>query len=372
MPMLAFRRSKPWLFAAVLALIAVASLANLASAAPNPPGNNGTVKIDDVPFDDAPNNEPHVGCVFQVDFYGYDEGDLDATVTFESHPPTGPVRVLLTDTVFIGEDDNSGGGSEAGLDASETYTLDFTGIESHPNQGFHVKLTVNAEGSQGADVKHKVFWSTGCPPAPTTTTTIAPTTTVAPSTTATTVCPTTTTAGPTTTTTGGVTTTSGAATTTTAGVTTTTAGATTTTAAPTTTVGETTTTAAPTTTTIKPTTTTAAPTTTVGETTTTKVDGSTTSTYKSSSGLAARNNVLGETTTTHGATTTVPPTTIPTSTSGAETTTTACPGAAGLSADLTGDTSPFEATGVLPLAASVLVLLSIGTTSVMGWRRRRL
>jgi hypothetical protein len=148
-----------------------------ASAVPNPPGNNGTIKVDDVPFDDHPDNEPHVGCVFQVDFYGYDEGDLDATVTFEAHPPTGPVQVLLRDTVFIGEDDNSGGGSEAGLDASETYTLDLTGIEPHPVQGFHVKLTVNAEGSQGADVKHKVFWVTGCVPAPTTTTSGGTTTT---------------------------------------------------------------------------------------------------------------------------------------------------------------------------------------------------
>jgi hypothetical protein len=25
-----------------------------------------------------------------------------------------------------------------------------------------VKLTVNAEGSQGADTKYKVFWVTGC------------------------------------------------------------------------------------------------------------------------------------------------------------------------------------------------------------------
>jgi hypothetical protein len=185
------QRSRPVAIAVAVWLLAmVTSLAGLASAAPNPPGNNGTVKVDDVPFDDLPNNEPHVGCVFQVDFYGYDEGDLDATVTFESHPPTGPVVTLLTDTVFIGEDDNSGGGSEAGLDASETYTLDFTGIEPHPNQGFHVKLTVNAEGSQGADVKHKVFWSTGCVPAPTTTTT-APTTTTS-STTTTTIAPTTT------------------------------------------------------------------------------------------------------------------------------------------------------------------------------------
>ena len=75
--------------------------------------------------------------------------------------------MLLTDTVFIGEDDNSGGGSEAGLDAVETYTLDFTGIEPHPSQGFHVKLTINAEGSQGADVKHKVFWVEGCARTPT-------------------------------------------------------------------------------------------------------------------------------------------------------------------------------------------------------------
>jgi hypothetical protein len=155
-------------------------LTGLAWAGPNPPGNNGTVKIDDVEFDDHPNNEPHVGCVFQVDFYGYDEGDLDATVTFEAHPPTlrdGDDQVLLTDTVFIGEDDNSGGGSEAGLDASETYTLDLTGIEPQANQGVHVKLTVHAEGSQGADVKHKVFWVTGCAPSPTTTTKPGETTT---------------------------------------------------------------------------------------------------------------------------------------------------------------------------------------------------
>jgi hypothetical protein len=137
-------------------------LTGVAWAGPNPPGNNGTVKIDDTPFDDHPNNEPHVGCPFEVDFYGFDEGPLFADVTFEAHPPTGPVQVLETDTVFIGQDDNRGGGSEAGLDASAEYTLDTSGIEPHPKQGVHVKLTVNADGSQGADTKHKVFWVTGC------------------------------------------------------------------------------------------------------------------------------------------------------------------------------------------------------------------
>jgi hypothetical protein len=151
-----------------MALIGGALLVpGVAAAASNRPGNNGTVKIDARPFDAAPGNEPHVGCTFQVDFYGYDQGDLDALVTFEAHAPTtrsGADQVLLTDTVFIGEDDSSGGGSEAGLDARQTYRLDFTGITPHPVQGFHVKLTVNAEGSQGADSKHKVFWVTGCNP----------------------------------------------------------------------------------------------------------------------------------------------------------------------------------------------------------------
>jgi hypothetical protein len=174
-----------------LVLVAVLGSAGVAPAGPNPPGNNGVVKIDGEAFDDHPDNEPHVGCVFQVDFYGFDAGDLFADVTFEAHPPTGPVVVLLTDTVFIGEDDNSGGGSEAGLDASETYTLDLSGIEPHPNQGWHVMLTVNADGAQGADVKHKVFWVTGCETPPTTTTSTS-TTTTSTSTTSTTMQPTTT------------------------------------------------------------------------------------------------------------------------------------------------------------------------------------
>jgi hypothetical protein len=144
---------------------ALSLLANSALAAPNPPGNNGTIKVDREPFDTAPDNEPHVGCTFQVDFYGYDEGDLNADVIFEAWAPTqreSDSQVLLTDTVFIGEDSNAGGGSEAGLDAEKTYTLDLTGITPHPQQGVHVKLTIHADGSQGADVKHKVFWVTGC------------------------------------------------------------------------------------------------------------------------------------------------------------------------------------------------------------------
>jgi LPXTG-motif cell wall-anchored protein len=170
----------------------VATIPGQASA--DPPGNNGTVKIDGVEFDDHPDNEPHVGCIFQVDWYGFDEGeDLFSHVTFEVHPPTGKPEVILEDDVFIGEDDNSGGGSEAGLDASETYDLStlLQAFEPHPNQGWHVKLTVNNDGSQGADVKHKVFWVSGCETPPTTSTSTT-STTEKPTTTSTTEKPTTT------------------------------------------------------------------------------------------------------------------------------------------------------------------------------------
>ena len=32
----------------------------------------------------------------------------------------------------------------------------------HPEQGYHVKLKVNAPGSIGKDTKFKVFWVVGC------------------------------------------------------------------------------------------------------------------------------------------------------------------------------------------------------------------
>jgi hypothetical protein len=149
-----------------LAAVAATALAvvPVGVAVADPPGNNGTVKIDGLDFDTAPDNQPHVGCVFQVDWYGFDAGVGNANVLFELQEPTVKGRTM---SVFgdlnpdIGEDSNAGGGSEAGLDHEETYFLSFTGAP-HPQQGYHVKLTVQNPGSIGADVKHKVFWVTGC------------------------------------------------------------------------------------------------------------------------------------------------------------------------------------------------------------------
>jgi hypothetical protein len=132
------------------------------ASAQDPPGNNGTIKVDDQPIDSIPNNNPHVGCVFHVDFYNYDDGVGDAEVTFEMHPPTHDVDLSVAGdtTPDIGEDPNGGGND---LDASVTYTLTFDG-DPHPQQGFHVKLTIHAPGSHGNDVKHKVFWVEDCEP----------------------------------------------------------------------------------------------------------------------------------------------------------------------------------------------------------------
>ena len=149
-------------FLAVIAMTSVLATIATTALAGNPPGNNGTVKVDNIALGGQPNrNEPHVGCEFEIEWYGFDAGTV-SEVTFEIHPPTGD-RVLLTDALQLDGDDSSGGGSPAGLDAVELYSLAFDqGDVLHPQQGYHVKLTVNTTGSIGADVKHKVFWVTEC------------------------------------------------------------------------------------------------------------------------------------------------------------------------------------------------------------------
>ncbi len=165
------------------ALFLVVATPSQARTNADPPGNDGTVKVDGVLFDSAPDNQPHVGCDFQIDFYGFDQGVGDATVTFELQAPTLDGRTLTVTggdlTPNIGQDP-AGGGTD--VDAQETYHLAFTG-DPQPQQGYHVKVTVDAPGSIGADTKFKTFFVTGC--APTTTTAMATTTTTAMATTTT-------------------------------------------------------------------------------------------------------------------------------------------------------------------------------------------
>jgi hypothetical protein len=153
--------------AAVLAVgFAVVMLTAGAALATHPPGNNGTVKIEGVDVDSVPDNDPHVGCIFNIEFRGYDEGDLNATYSLDAQPPSGHDVNITSGTTFIGEDP-AGGAND--LDATVLIDLTSTNLSQlveHPQQGFHLKLTVHAEGSIGNDTKHKVFWVTGCPAYP--------------------------------------------------------------------------------------------------------------------------------------------------------------------------------------------------------------
>jgi hypothetical protein len=160
------RTSRVLLAGATVALAAGLVPLGAAGAVGGPAGNNGTVKIDGEDIDIAPDNQPHVGCNFRVDWYGFDQGAV-SDVEFALQPPSG-WKVILTDRVTLDQGanaDNTGGGSEAGWDGSAYYDLKgvLAGAKENPNQGYHVKLTINTQPTaQGADVKHKVFWVQGC------------------------------------------------------------------------------------------------------------------------------------------------------------------------------------------------------------------
>jgi hypothetical protein len=142
-------------------------------------GNNGTIKVDGAEFDSHPDNEPHVGCGFQIDFYGF-EASIPVSMTFTLQEPTG-TDVIYTEDGTLDDDDATGGGSQAGLDGQ--FTIDLTdaldSYEPQPNQGYHVKLTITADDGDpyGSQVKHKVYWVTGCGDTTTTTTSSTTTTT---------------------------------------------------------------------------------------------------------------------------------------------------------------------------------------------------
>lgn len=157
------RHSAATLLAAGGLLLLQAAFA-ASSTAQEPPGNNATVKIVDTAIDDLNDensaNHPHVACDFSLRWYGFDEGTRTTSVSFEAQEPsgTGAVAMLVGDDSFTF--DSPGGGGV--LDHSEPYRLDTTGLVEQENQGFHIKVTVTTDGSQGNDTKSKVFWVAPC------------------------------------------------------------------------------------------------------------------------------------------------------------------------------------------------------------------
>lgn len=130
----------------------------------DPPGNNGTIKIDGLEWDEHPDNEPHPGCLFEVDFYNHGP-DREATLSFTAQAPTGSGEQILGEPLRLDlEGDGAGGGTDHDGAIRVDLTSDLSRFEPHPKQGYHVKLTVTVddEDDQGAQVKHKVFWVGPC------------------------------------------------------------------------------------------------------------------------------------------------------------------------------------------------------------------
>jgi uncharacterized membrane protein YgcG len=129
----------------------------------SPPGNNGTWKIQEAGApDEIPDNDPHVGCKFNIEWRGYEQGDLQATWELAAQMPSGNGDVVANGTVDIGEDPAGGAPDLDGFVEIDVSKLDLSGLTLQPQQGYHLKLTVHAEGSIGADTKHKVFWVGPC------------------------------------------------------------------------------------------------------------------------------------------------------------------------------------------------------------------
>jgi hypothetical protein len=137
---------------------------------PGAPGNNGTVKVGDTGdlSEQRPENDPHLPCTFNVQWFNFDSGwgTLNASVAFALWPPTSGAGYSMTVTgntapSFVGNGGQPGAGD--GMDHLEWYTLGFTG-SPHPQQGFHVKVTVTTPHSQGNDTKSKVYWVGPCQP----------------------------------------------------------------------------------------------------------------------------------------------------------------------------------------------------------------
>jgi hypothetical protein len=128
------------------------------SAGHNPPGNNGTIKIDyAAPADSGHANRPHPGCAFQLRMFNFDD-DQTGTITFVGQAPT-KLGTLLTQTHVLLSDDAAGGGQD--VDEVYSYTAQQLGLIGKPQakQGWHIKVSVDADNAPGG-AKHKVFWLT--------------------------------------------------------------------------------------------------------------------------------------------------------------------------------------------------------------------
>ena len=146
------------------------------NADPGPPGNNGTVKLDGLDLNDGPghtgkpndpdetepDNDPHLTCGFQLEFFNFDTGEM-ADIEFTAHPPTGKNGVLLFQDHVVISDDGTGGANndpDAVFDYDVNTDFDTSQFTSvHDVHGWHIKLSLTLYDASGKKIpggqKHK-------------------------------------------------------------------------------------------------------------------------------------------------------------------------------------------------------------------------
>ena len=134
----------------------------------DPPGNNGTVKIErDGPADEDKGNEPiGDGCMIWLEYYGFDQGQT-ADITFTAQAPSGNGEVLIADKGVPISNDAAGGGQDDDAVIAYNLTSAVQNLKHQKNQGYHIKLSSDTREAPGG-AKHKVFWIDCAPAAPTT------------------------------------------------------------------------------------------------------------------------------------------------------------------------------------------------------------
>ena len=165
------RRITNIFFAFVLAVMSVNLGGVLSLQSVYADSNKGTIKIAGTELDDDDtSNDPHLnGCDLHVRFFNYNEGNHAATVTFTAWNPTTHQLVSVTPSTHDAQNDtfsNSftfAGDDTNGLNIDKVYTLAFGGTPQ-PQQGYHVKIDVTADGTKGNGTKSKVVWIEGCEP----------------------------------------------------------------------------------------------------------------------------------------------------------------------------------------------------------------
>lgn len=132
-----------------------------------PPGNNGHIQIEEVdgpPADNEHGNDPHVSCAgFVVEFFGYDGGPQQATLTITPWAPTagtpsGPLGPVSWD---IGTR-TSGNQFDASYTVSGSLLSSVLSSATPVAQGYHLRVEVEVTGSQGSDDKFHMLWIAPC------------------------------------------------------------------------------------------------------------------------------------------------------------------------------------------------------------------